>query len=266
MVLMDVAAAAGRKQALLDALRGRVIAACVGPVTAEAFEQWGIPVIQPARFRLGALVREIAVQLPARRHGIRLDVGGRQLVLSEAEVALDGLAVRLTPAPYAVLRALARQPGRILSRRELLSELPSGYAASEHAVEAAVARLRTAVGADLVRDGRQTWLPPGCGDSGMMPTLVAVAHGTRDPAGPEAVANLLDQVRRRLPGVDIITAWVELVSPGLDEVMSGMERPTVVVPLFLSTGYHVNLDVPGGCRTVAGAGPRMLRRLVRTAI
>jgi uroporphyrinogen-III synthase len=150
-VLMDVAAAAGRKQALLDALRGRVIAACVGPVTAEAFEQWGIPVIQPARFRLGALVREIAVQLPARRHGIRLDVGGRQLVLSGAEVALDGLAVRLTPAPYAVLRALAREPGRILSRRELLSELPSGYAASEHAVEAAVARLRTAVGADLVR-------------------------------------------------------------------------------------------------------------------
>jgi sirohydrochlorin ferrochelatase len=78
----------------------------------------------------------------------------------------------------------------------------------------------------------------------MMPTLVAVAHGTRDPAGPEAIANLLDQVRRRLPGVDIITAWVELVSPGLDEVMSGMERPTVVVPLFLSTGYHVSTDVP----------------------
>jgi len=52
---------------------------------------------------------------------------------------------------FAVLNALARQPGRIVSRRDLLSELPSGYAASEHAVEAAVARLRTAMGADLVR-------------------------------------------------------------------------------------------------------------------
>ena len=68
-VLMDVATAAGRKQEFLDAFRGHVIAACVGPVTAEAFGQLGIPVIQPARSRLGALAREIIVQLPARRHG-----------------------------------------------------------------------------------------------------------------------------------------------------------------------------------------------------
>jgi len=150
-VLMDVASASGRKQELLDAFRGPVSAACVGPVTADAFGQWGIPVIQPARFRLGALVREIADQLPARRHGIRIDLGGRQLLLGGAEVVLDGVVVRLTPAPYAVLKALAREPGRIISRRDLLAELPSGHAASEHAVEAAVARLRTAVGADVVR-------------------------------------------------------------------------------------------------------------------
>jgi uroporphyrinogen-III synthase len=150
-VLMEVAAASGRRQGVVDAFRGHVIAACVGPVTAEAFGQWGIPVIQPARFRLGALVKEIAVQLPVRRHGVRIDVGGRQLVLSGTDVALDGSAVRLTPAPHAVLMALAREPGRILSRRDLLSELPTGHAASEHAVEAAIARLRTAVGADLVR-------------------------------------------------------------------------------------------------------------------
>jgi uroporphyrinogen-III synthase len=150
-VLMDVAAASGRKAELVDAFRGHVVAACVGPTTAEAFAQWGIPVIQPARYRLGALVREIALQLPARRHGIRIDVGGRQLVLSGADVALDGVAVRLTPATYAVLKALARRPGRIVSRGDLLSQLPSGHASSEHAVEAAVARLRVAVGADLVR-------------------------------------------------------------------------------------------------------------------
>lgn len=150
-VFMEVAAAAGRKLEVLEALRGQVNAACVGPVTSEAFGQWGIPVIQPSRYRLGALVREIAVELPPRRHGIRIAVSGRQLLLSGADVLLDGVALRLTPAPYAVLQALARQPGRIVSRRHLLSELPSGHAASEHAVEAAVARLRTAVGADLVR-------------------------------------------------------------------------------------------------------------------
>jgi uroporphyrinogen-III synthase len=150
-VLLQVAAASGRKREVVDALRGQVAAACIGPVTAEAFAQWGIPVIQPARTRLGALVSEIAAQLPARRYGVLIDVSGRLLLLGRAEVVLDGVAVRLTPAPYAVLQALARRPGRIVSRQALLSELPRGYATSEHAVEAAVARLRSALGADLVR-------------------------------------------------------------------------------------------------------------------
>jgi uroporphyrinogen-III synthase len=150
-VFLDVAAAAGRKQDLIEALREHVMAACVGPVTAEPFVQAGVPTIQPSRARLAALAREIAVQLPARRHGVRIDVGGRRLVMSGPDVALDGVAVRLTPATRAVLKALARRPGRIVSRTDLLGELPSGHATSEHAVEAAVARLRIAVGADLVR-------------------------------------------------------------------------------------------------------------------
>ena len=79
----------------------------------------------------------------------------------------------------------------------------------------------------------------------MRPALVAVAHGTRDAAGPEVIAHLLDDVRRRLPGVDVIGAWVELVEPGVRDVMSGMRRPAVVVPLLLSTGHHATVDVPG---------------------
>ena len=38
-----------------------------GPVTAGPFQKDGIPVIQPGRSRLGALVREIVEQLPRRR-------------------------------------------------------------------------------------------------------------------------------------------------------------------------------------------------------
>jgi sirohydrochlorin ferrochelatase len=83
------------------------------------------------------------------------------------------------------------------------------------------------------------------GFSGMrQPVLVAVAQGTRDTAGPRVIANLLDNVRRRLPGVDVINAWVEVVAPGLHEVMSGMGQPAVVVPLVLSTGHQVRIDVP----------------------
>jgi sirohydrochlorin ferrochelatase len=46
--------------------------------------------------------------------------------------------------------------------------------------------------------------------------------------------------------VEVISAWVELVTPGLDDVMSQMRRPAVVVPLLLSTGYHVTTDLPKG--------------------
>jgi uroporphyrinogen-III synthase len=56
----------GHGDSVHAALCGPVMTACVGPVTAAPFQAEGIPVIQPARARLGALVREIAEQLPAR--------------------------------------------------------------------------------------------------------------------------------------------------------------------------------------------------------
>lgn len=57
----------GRYTELLEALRGRVLCACVGPVTAAPLVEHGIPVAQPERQRLGALVKLIAAELPRRR-------------------------------------------------------------------------------------------------------------------------------------------------------------------------------------------------------
>jgi uroporphyrinogen-III synthase len=59
----------GQGEAVRAALSGPVLAACVGPVTAAPLVQAGIPVMQPNRSRLGALVKEIAEQLP-RRSGL----------------------------------------------------------------------------------------------------------------------------------------------------------------------------------------------------
>jgi uroporphyrinogen-III synthase len=56
----------GQGEAVRAALAGPVLAACVGPVTAAPLVQAGIPVSQPNRSRLGALVKEIAEQLPRR--------------------------------------------------------------------------------------------------------------------------------------------------------------------------------------------------------
>jgi uroporphyrinogen-III synthase len=129
--------------AVLDALRSDVLAACVGPVTAAPLRRHGVPVVAPRRARLGALVRTIVDELPQRATSLR--VSGHELTLRGHATLVDGELRPLAPAPMAVLRALAATPGRVLSRAALLRTLPRG--ADEHAVEMAVARLRAGLGA-----------------------------------------------------------------------------------------------------------------------
>jgi uroporphyrinogen-III synthase len=142
--VLRVAEQMGRREAVVAAFRGDVVAACVGAVTAEPLTALGVRTLQPERPRLGALVRVIAEELPARRPS-GLTVDGRLLEIRGHAVLVEGRLVELPPAPMAVLRALAEQPGRVLSRAQLVPRLPSGDAASEHAVEMAVTRLRAAL-------------------------------------------------------------------------------------------------------------------------
>lgn len=64
--LLTLAREHGRDEPLLAALRERVLCVCVGPVTAAPLVERDVPVIQPERQRLGALVKLIAAELPAR--------------------------------------------------------------------------------------------------------------------------------------------------------------------------------------------------------
>jgi len=149
--LLEAAAALGRRDEVVAAFQADVVAACVGPVTAAALELWGVPTVQPERARLAAMVRTLGVELPLRRAGQALTVAGRSLLLHGDVVVLDGVEVHLPPGPHAVLSALAINPGHVVSRRDLLACLPSGQATTEHAVEMAVARLRSAIGTRLVQ-------------------------------------------------------------------------------------------------------------------
>ena len=126
------------------ALLGPVIPACVGPVTAGPFQQESIPVVQPDRGRLGALVREITEQVPARRAMV-LPVAGHRLEIRGHAVVVDGGLVTLTGTAMALLRELAIRPGTVSARSTLLKLTP-GAGGDEHAVEVAVGRLRTALG------------------------------------------------------------------------------------------------------------------------
>jgi len=149
--LMDAAGVTGRRDEVAAAFQADVVATCVGPVTSAAFEMWGVPTIRPERSRLAAMVKLMDTELPARRCGTALEVAGHQLLLHGDRVLLDGVEVRLSAAPLAVLQALAVNPGHVVSRPELLAALPSGLATSEHAVEMAVARVRASIGTRLVQ-------------------------------------------------------------------------------------------------------------------
>lgn len=149
--LMEAAGSTGRREDVVGAFQADVVASCVGPVTAAAFEMWGVPSIYPERSRLAAMVKQLEVELPSRSCGVSLEVGGRTLLLHGETLLVDGVEVRLSPAPLAVLQALLVNPGHVVSRRDLLAALPSGTAGSEHAVEMAVARLRAAVGTRMIQ-------------------------------------------------------------------------------------------------------------------
>ncbi|TDP89963.1 uroporphyrinogen-III synthase [Labedaea rhizosphaerae] len=138
----------GQLDDLLAALRTQVLVACVGSITAGPLVELGVPIVQPSRARIGALVRELVDTLPTRSR--RLRVGARELEVRGHAVLVDGALRPVPPAPMAVLRALADSPGHVLSRPALAGVLcrHSGRdtGVDEHAVESAVARLRTALG------------------------------------------------------------------------------------------------------------------------
>jgi len=87
-------------------------------------------------------------------------------------------------------------------------------------------------------------------------TLVTVAHGTRRP-GANTVAQRLTTLAGAQLGTEAVAAYVELGEPLLADVVAGLRTDAVVVPLLLSTGYHVRTDLPAACAH-APAGRRVV--------
>lgn len=83
--------------------------------------------------------------------------------------------------------------------------------------------------------------------------LVTVAHGTRTSAGNLVAAELTAAAGARL-GVDATTSYVELCAPLFADVVAAVDVPTVVVPLLLSTGYHLRHDLPAAVAAAPRAG------------
>jgi uroporphyrinogen-III synthase len=134
----------GAGAAVRSALFGDVVAACVGPVTAGPLVEAGLPVVQPERARLGALVREIVERVPDLR-GRSVLAAGRSLDVRGHAVVVDERFITLPTSSSVLLRQLARRPGHVVSRATLLRLLP-GDGVDGHAVDVAIGRLRTVLG------------------------------------------------------------------------------------------------------------------------
>ncbi|MFF1872649.1 uroporphyrinogen-III synthase [Streptomyces sp. CB03911] len=141
--LLDRAEQRGLTADLLHALRRDVLPVCVGPITAVPLEELDVPTVWPERMRLGAMVQTLTAELPERSR--QLSVAGHRLELRGQAALVDGGLRPVSPAGMALLRALARRPGWVVPRAELLRALP-GSGDDEHAVETAMARLRAALG------------------------------------------------------------------------------------------------------------------------
>ncbi|MFJ3696050.1 sirohydrochlorin chelatase [Streptomyces sp. NPDC090052] len=91
------------------------------------------------------------------------------------------------------------------------------------------------------------------------PTLLAVAHGTRDAEGVAVTEALVAGVRALRPGLRVERCFLDLVAPSLPEALAGLNGEVVLVPLLLGAGYHVRADIPGAL----AAAPHLRVRVAR---
>lgn len=85
--------------------------------------------------------------------------------------------------------------------------------------------------------------------------LVTVAHGTRHATGNRVAAALTAAAGERL-GVRAEVSYVELCTPLVRDVVGGSHprgsESTVLVPLLLTTGYHLRVDLPAAVAAAPG--------------
>jgi len=129
-------------QAVTRVLTTTVTPFCVGPVTARPLDSIGVPSVLPQRMRLGALARVIADELPRRKPD--LDVAGHTLGVHATCAVVNGEVRDLSPNSLTLLKVLSRAPGAVVSREVLLEALGGD---DPHVVDAAINRLRSALGA-----------------------------------------------------------------------------------------------------------------------
>ena len=138
----------------------------------------------------------------------------------------------------------------------------------------------TAVDAGSTRSATHTPLPVGLpGTMGApahqppdrAPVLLACSHGTSSLVGQRAVSALVDAVALRRPDLDVLGCCVDVQQPDVPTTLAEIgDEPVHIVPLLLSAGFHVYVDLAeaaaealdAAVRPALGPDPRLVRQLV----
>ena len=96
----------------------------------------------------------------------------------------------------------------------------------------------------------------------MKPVLIVCAHGTDDPEGRATTLAIAAAARDALGGVEVRDAYVDVQQPYVGDVADAVGAAGgsgVIVPVLLSPGYHLEVDVDGAVARhpgrIASAGP-----------
>lgn len=78
--------------------------------------------------------------------------------------------------------------------------------------------------------------------------IVLFAHGARDPRWARPFEAIRDRVRARRPEFPVELAFLEFMSPALDEAVHALAAKGVaaitIFPLFMAPGGHIRDDLP----------------------
>ena len=133
---------------VMEALNGEVAVVCISRACECAAVALGlVDVVRPERARVGAMVDALADHV--RERMVHLELAGVEVVVQGTLAVIDDEDVWLSERERALLAALARRPGMVVTKAELLRRVwrSDGVdGADGHAVEVAVGRLRRRLG------------------------------------------------------------------------------------------------------------------------
>ncbi len=85
--------------------------------------------------------------------------------------------------------------------------------------------------------------------------MIACAHGTNSAQGQARINGLRAEIAALRPGLTVLEAYVDVQEPALPDVVAAVAPGVrvVVVPLLLTVGFHVQVDIAQAVKSRPGS-------------